>query len=267
MSKVIGPLFSLDAKGTLRKTLVFQGAIAGGKVNKYRKQKDAESERQLLVRTLFNEARQRWNAASSEIKAFWNLKAKFRKNTGYDLFIQNSINNLRTMDYKKSLFFTTESVKKGAKPPVEGLEGVFYYLEFEEQGVALNEQYIFLSFRIPRDYKPGASLKLRLAWYSDDQTTGDVKWEIQVGHVLAGSNDKVDDVPHTYTWIDTTRPIAKELCLSAGIEFSDCGFVAGDVIGIILKRKSADVLDTLNNGARAILARIRYTSDRLGEKV
>ncbi len=87
MSKVLGPLMSLDAKGTIRKTIVFQGSIASGKVNKYKKQKDAETERQLLVRTLFDEARQRWNAASSDIKAFWNSKAKFRRKTGYDLFL------------------------------------------------------------------------------------------------------------------------------------------------------------------------------------
>jgi len=171
------------------------------------------------------------------------------------------------MDYKKSLFFNTESVKKGTKEPVNGLEGVYTFLEFENQGLDTNEQWVYLSFRIPRDYKPGGIFRLRVAWYSDDQVAGNVKWEIQVGHVLAGSSGKVDDVPHIFTWIDTTRPTAKEICLSDGINFCDCGLVAGSVIGIILKRKSADVLDTLNGGARAILVRCRYVSDRLGEKV
>lgn len=267
MSKVTGPLFSLDAKGTLKKAIVFQGAIASGKVNKYRKQKDAESERQLLVRILFDEARQRWNAASSETKVLWNNKAKFKNKTGYDLFLQHSINNLYTMDYKKSLSFFIETLKLGAKPPVGGIEGVYSYLEFQEQALEANEQYIFISFRIPRSYKPGAEFRLRVAWYSDAEILGDVKWEIQVGHVLADTSEKVDDSPHTFTWIDTTRATAKEICLTDGVDFCGCALVAGQVVGVTLKRKSADVLDTLSGGVRVILVRCRYISDRLGEKV
>jgi len=267
MSKVVGPLMSLEAKGTLKDTLVFQNSFASGKVNRYKKKVDEETERQLLVRLLFNEGRQRWNALSDDDKDVWKIKAKYKNKTGYDLFLQNSINNLRTMDYKKTLDFNVEVVKKGAKEPVSGIEGVHTYLEFQNQGLEANEQYVYLSFVVPRDYKLGGSFKVRMAWYSNDQTEGDVKWEMQVGHVLAGSSEKVDDAPHIYTVVDTTRPTAKELCLSDGIECGNLSLAHGDVIGVIIKRKSADVLDTLNGGARVILFRCRYISDRLGEKV
>lgn len=267
MSKVTGPLFSLDAKGTIRKTIVFQGCIASGKVNQYRKQKDAESERQLLVRTLFDEARQRWNAASSEIKAFWNAKAKFRNKTGYDLFIQYSINNLLTMDYKKSLIFTVQDCDLASVKVTCGAEGSFSYMDFQDVEVEGLEPFIYLSFRIPRDFKPNSSLRLRISWYSDDQASGDVKWEMKVGRLRVNSGDKVDDAPQIYIWIDTTNPTAKELCITDGVEFGNPLFLAGDVVGIIIKRKSADVLDTLTGGARAVLVRCRYISDRLGEKV
>ena len=125
MSKVTGPLFSLDAKGTLKKAIVFQGTIASGKVNKYRKQKDAETVRQLLVRTLFGEARGRWNALDSAGKEVWNKKAEGLNKIGYGLFVQHSIKNLRTMDYKKTKVYEVQKIRAGAKPPTAVFENTF----------------------------------------------------------------------------------------------------------------------------------------------
>ena len=267
MSKVLGPLFSLDARGTIKKTLVFQGAGASGKVNQYKKQKDAETERQLLVRTLFDEARQRWNAASSETKAFWNAKAKFRKKTGYDLFLQNSINNLRTMDYTILHKIPMTRIKKGAKPPDDEVVGLFYCLKFGEEGVEANEEFVFASIHILTDYKPGSDINIALYWFSLNETTGSVKWEVSVVSVEHDSAETPVKAPTVETILSAVNPNLSGIKETAKVVFPGSLFDVHDVLGIKIKRKSADVQDTLSGDVHLLMLECYYTSDRLGEKV
>lgn len=267
MSKVLGPLFSLDAKGTLKKTIVFQGAIASNKVNKYKKQRDAETERQLLVRTLFDEARQRWNAADSATKAFWNGKARFRNKTGYDLFLQHSINNLRTMDYKKIEQLGAIRFKKGEKPPDEHIDGLYHCLVFGNEEVVLNEEYIFATFHILTDHKPGSDICFALHWFSPTEISGNVKWEFSVVSIESNNSDKVTDTPEVQTLLSAPNPNLGALVKTPDIIFSGSLFGVHDIVGIKVKRLSADAEDTLIGDAHLITVEGCYISDRLGEKV
>jgi len=267
MAKVKGGLFSLEAKGTLKKTLVYQGSQSGGKVNLYKKKVDKQTERQLLVRTLFDEARQRWNASTMAIKTFWNQKAKHKNKTGYDLFLSNSIINLRTMDYEEFHDFPVSILKKGAKPPTEASCGLFACLNFGEEGVEANEEFVFVKFHIPSNHKPGSNIEFALYWLSEGETTGDVLWEISLVSVEADTDQTPGDSPTVKTVVSTVNPDLVGLAETDRITFDGSLFNIHDVVGIQIKRKSSDALDTLSGDASLIMVERYHISDRLGKKV
>jgi len=258
---------SLEAKGKMKNILVFQGAKATSKVNIYKKQKDSQTERQLLVRTLFDEARQRWNSLTDEQKSVWNDEAKYKNKTGYDIFIKYSINNLRTMDYSKCLKVDMTRFKKGAKPPLDHIDGLFYCLEFEEVVLEANEQFVFATLHIPKDYKPNSDMGIELNWFSDSEIVGSVKWEISLVSVTPDTADTAEDTPTVETVISVVSPNLGALKITEDAVFSGSLFSDHDVVGIKVKRKSADVADTLTGSAHLLMLEFCYISDRLGEKV
>lgn len=72
MSKVIGPLLSLDAKGRLGGSIYYSRYLGGVKVNRNYKKKDAQSEAQLVQRQYFSIARDYWSSLSPAEKQLWN---------------------------------------------------------------------------------------------------------------------------------------------------------------------------------------------------
>jgi len=93
MSKVTGPVLSLDAKGKLRKKLIFQKRPSGHAVYLYKKPGSREpftpSVSQKSQRTIIGNLVAQWKALSTEMKNAWNEAAKVigYVGTGYHLFI------------------------------------------------------------------------------------------------------------------------------------------------------------------------------------
>ena len=93
MPKVTGPLFSLDAKGTLAGAITYQGTPKGPRVGRVPRHKDALSDAQLAHRELFLEARDAWLALSPEEKAQWTATGQLSQMTGWNAFLKDYILN------------------------------------------------------------------------------------------------------------------------------------------------------------------------------
>ena len=87
MAKVKGPLFSLNASGSVGDLMTFSARISGPQVRYQKKQKDVITGARTEQREFFKEAVEAWNALSEEEKEEYNERAKPLALTGYNLFI------------------------------------------------------------------------------------------------------------------------------------------------------------------------------------
>jgi hypothetical protein len=96
MAKVVGPIMSLDAKGKIKKTLVYQGFNGGVKVNKYSKPGSVNpftpSASQLAQRAVIGARVAEWQALTAGQKAVWDQDAKDLgfHGTGYHLYMHRA---------------------------------------------------------------------------------------------------------------------------------------------------------------------------------
>jgi hypothetical protein len=104
MSKVKGPMMSLSASKTLKKTLTFQGRPSGCAVYKYTKPGDVNpftpSVSQETQRARIGALVAQWQALSEAGKAVWNEAAKNVNyvGTGYHYFIHKSALNFLLLE-------------------------------------------------------------------------------------------------------------------------------------------------------------------------
>ena len=87
MAKAKGPLFSLNASGSVGKLMTFSARKSGPQVRYQKKQKDVITDARTEQRDFFKEAVEAWNALSEEEKEEYNTRAKNLDITGYNLFI------------------------------------------------------------------------------------------------------------------------------------------------------------------------------------
>lgn len=111
MAKAKGPLFSVSASGKIKHRLTYSHKKVGNIVRLQRKNKDAQTDDQLLERGKFQDAVAAWNGLSSEQKAAWNLLAGGTSRSGYNLFLKYQISGLMTY-----LHFDTLSVITNVTP-------------------------------------------------------------------------------------------------------------------------------------------------------
>ena len=88
MPKVKGPLFSVDAKGTLADAISYQGGLRGHRVTKVPSHKDTFSAPQLIERMLFLEGRDYWASLSAGEKETFNEDGAKLGMTGYNYAIK-----------------------------------------------------------------------------------------------------------------------------------------------------------------------------------
>ena len=88
MPKVTGPLFSVDAKGTLADILTYQGGFGKHRAQKKPAHRDTFSAPQLIERLLFLEGRDHWSSLSTEDKATYNSLGHKQGMTGYNYVIK-----------------------------------------------------------------------------------------------------------------------------------------------------------------------------------
>jgi len=72
MPSVIGPLFSLEAKGTIGKCITFQGKKAGFRAGLIPTHSDSQSALQLSQRAYFSQAVAYWRSMDTAERNVWN---------------------------------------------------------------------------------------------------------------------------------------------------------------------------------------------------
>ena len=71
MAKLVAPLFSLNASGSIGEALTFSNRRSGAQVRFQKKQKDKRSDDQLSQRELFKTARDWWHTLTPAEQAEW----------------------------------------------------------------------------------------------------------------------------------------------------------------------------------------------------
>lgn len=88
MVKLRGPLFSIEARGTLGDVLTYQRGFGKHRVTRKPGHRDAGTEAQGLQREKFLEAVAGWHALSVEDKAAYNATADPMQMTGYQYYLK-----------------------------------------------------------------------------------------------------------------------------------------------------------------------------------
>ncbi len=91
MAKVKNPLLSLDARGTLAKSITFTHRHAGSIVQLKPVSVDRKSTGQLLQRAVFTGCVEEWLALSEADKSSWRVLSSGKNQTGYSLFMQGCL--------------------------------------------------------------------------------------------------------------------------------------------------------------------------------
>jgi len=93
MVKVIGPLYSLSASGKIAERLVFSIRASGQQVRFQRKQKDIITASRLTQRGAYLQGVDSWKILADNVKIEWITEAKSLQMTGYNLYMQNYLND------------------------------------------------------------------------------------------------------------------------------------------------------------------------------
>lgn len=88
MSKITGPLLSLEASGLIGERLVFSKRTSGRQARFQRAQKDVITSRRTTQRALYTAAVAAWNSLDDEIKEIWRQMSISLNITGYNLFVK-----------------------------------------------------------------------------------------------------------------------------------------------------------------------------------
>jgi hypothetical protein len=119
-------------------------------------------------------------------------------------------------------------------------------LAFEDQAVAGNEERIFFTLRLPSDHKKGTNIRAHVHWIGEDDTDGNVYWQLTYNIAESGvtfSNDAVINVATENYGVDIHN--YDELGV---IDLSDYTDESRSIIFIgELRRNSSDALDTLTS--------------------
>ena len=90
MVKCINPLFSNSAHGKVG-GLVYQTSIHGQMCRVHVPQRKKPSQAQKDLNYAFGAAADKWRLQTDEQKEEWNIKARGKRMTGYNLFIKETI--------------------------------------------------------------------------------------------------------------------------------------------------------------------------------
>jgi len=94
MPKLVGPLFSVQAHGTLGGCLTYQRQAKGGKVFPHKVPRIPQTEAQLAQRASVASCVSCWKGLSSADKVRFEEKARGLKRTGYHYFMENCLRGL-----------------------------------------------------------------------------------------------------------------------------------------------------------------------------
>lgn len=137
-----------------------------------------------------------------------------------------------------------------------GRKAHFITLDFDGAG-ALESAY--WTFRLPSDYASGGTLKI--LWMTAN-TTGDCKWQAEVGAITPADTDTA--LEHAFAAAATVTTTANgteaRRLTESTITLTMDGAVAGDLIELMLFRDSADAADTLSVDAEVAAVSFEYAT-------
>jgi hypothetical protein len=94
MAKVFAPLMSLDASGSLGKSLVFSKWKGINYARRYLIPMNPNTSNQERIRSYFSQAVNSWHAEGAEVKERWNLAVRGRPMTGFNYYVAQYIKYL-----------------------------------------------------------------------------------------------------------------------------------------------------------------------------
>ncbi len=98
MAKVVGPLFSVDARGKLADSLVFMGWRGLKTVRQWTKPSNPNTESQKEVRNAFSASVENWHPLLGNDKEAWKLRASGEPKSGFNIYMGLSSSALIELD-------------------------------------------------------------------------------------------------------------------------------------------------------------------------
>ena len=94
MAKLMGPLFSMEAAGTIKKTITYQRTKAGNIARKWRKTVQVPNAEQITVRYWMGRAVLMWQSFNAGVKADYNELAAGQSMSGYNYFMSEYVKGM-----------------------------------------------------------------------------------------------------------------------------------------------------------------------------
>ncbi len=92
MAKVTGALYSISASGNIKKTIVYTSFRNTPVVKRFSKPTDLDTDEQQAIRGVYKDGTIAWNNLSEFEKDVYKERAKTKKMTGFNLFMQEYLN-------------------------------------------------------------------------------------------------------------------------------------------------------------------------------
>jgi len=148
---------------------------------------------------------------------------------------------------------------KGLAAPADGLEGVYWTIDFSND----REESVYYTLIVPYRMELGSDIGVTICWLHDTNDVGAVTWGVE--YRFTDCNDVVDGATAIITKTDGANTIAGRLVCSA----FDGELLNGDpetLIGVRVFRDHDSQKDTLGEDARLVEVHFHFVRDRLGEQ-
>lgn len=144
------------------------------------------------------------------------------------------------------------------------LNGI-YFKTFDDGSGAGTAEAANISFDLPTDYVDGTDLLICFDMTVGTTATTDVRWQCGETHVSDGDTFS----PSTYTWAtpqNVAGPGTSWERKNVNFTLSGTGMLKGDEVSVVIFRDATNAADTYTGDAYFSDVKIRYLSDRVGEK-
>lgn len=155
----------------------------------------------------------------------------------------------------------TSSGKPGSKPPV--FDEADFAWNFENQALAINEQYLFGGFEMPHDWKVGSNISCHIHAHPLSTNVGDYNFELS--YITTNIGDVEDGIVVT-TLKQTTEGVANKVYLTEFPDINMTGKTLSNTTEFRLKRLSSSTTDTFTGSVAVDSFGCHYQIDAPGSR-
>jgi hypothetical protein len=198
-------------------------------------------------------------------KASHDISNGYYEFTGGNVIIENHLNvtgdvNIKgnfTLDVgvEDDLFFPVSVIKTQGVSNIPEID--LYTLNFDDNTM----EQAYLTMQLPHKRKADSMLEPHFHWESEDDTSGDVVWCIEVSRANIG--EAFSDLI-TQCTVSSSVSNSSIHIMSPEIELSGTGMTASAIGKIRIFRNATDTADTYNADAQLIQFDVHYYIDKLG---